>query len=93
MQSVISHQPSHHGATDIQQAWQLPEIPCTPPGPPHQFPEPEDYPGQARGRVTANTVGPQVAVTTGSDVNYSVQVGLCLLLVHCRLLIPYKEIR
>ena len=93
MQSVISHRPSHHGAIDIQQAQQLPENPCTPPGPLHQFPEPEDYPGHARRRVTTNTVGPQVAVTTESDVDYSVQVGLCLLIVHGRLLIPYKGIR
>ena len=92
MQGMISHQPSHHGASDIQPARQLPEIPLTPPGPAHQFPEPEDCSGKARGRVTANTsrcVGPQVVVTMGSDISIQIRP---LLTTSSSILTPYKGI-
>ena len=63
MQVLELPEPSLVASTNLPPACDLPLCPPTPPGPLHEFPEPEDTTGQARVRATTGfsaRVGTQV---------------------------------
>jgi len=63
MQGLELPNPPLLASTDLPPACDQPSSPPTPPGPVHNFPEPEDTTGQARKRATVSSgihVGQQI---------------------------------
>ena len=66
MQGLYLPNPPPVATTDLPPAQEQPLAPPTPPGPSHQFAEPEDTTGQARIRTSTGLgtrVGPRVLVS------------------------------